>query len=82
MSTNKNESLRSQPETTAAANSRFSFRHRLSNTSASQSLPPEPAPFWAGDWRLAIAEERVAMAEERLARALERWVKAGGRLSS
>lgn len=77
MSTNKHEISSGHPKTTEALKSRCSFRNGLSSeTSSGQSLPAEPAPFWMGDWRLAIAEERVAMAEERLARAQERWKKA------
>lgn len=82
MSTIKNHSLQSQPGTTARTNTRFFFRNRLSETIPTQSLPAESAPFWKGDWRLAIAEERVAMAEQRLARAEERFAKAIERIGS
>jgi hypothetical protein len=75
VSTNKHEFSLGRPAT-ATTNSRFSFQNRQSETTAAQPPPIEPAQFWMGDWRLAIAEERVAMAEERLAQAQERWAKA------
>ena len=82
MNTNTNDFLLGPPETKAAKKSGLSRRNRLSETVAGQPLPlsPEPAPIWAGDWRLAIAQERVARAEERLARAQERLAKALGRI--
>jgi hypothetical protein len=75
MSTTKHIFFRDRTGT-PATNSGFSFRNRLSETGAGQLPRAEAEPFWMGDWRLGIAEERVAMAEERLAKAMERAAKA------
>jgi hypothetical protein len=76
VSTIKHLFFRDRAGTTPATHSGFSFRNRSSETIPGQLPSAETTHFWAGDWRLAIAEERVAVAEERLAQAMELAAKA------